>query len=642
MVKRSRTPTMEKPPESSSNNEKGDRDAVRKYARFEAYYKDLQKIVPADRWDGVMAQFRSPLPSTFWINDTDPSATEISEFLKGAGEQAVSPIQWYPRNGMAWRINAEKTKFRRDPSLHELRRLLIRFTAMGTLSRQEEVSMIPVLLLDVAACDLVLDMCASPGSKTAQLLVALGRHKLHNSTSPFPFDYLSDGGCIIANELDCKRANMLVHQVKRLRLLYPFSMFTCHDARYFPDLPRNADGSKQLFDKILCDVVCSGDGTLRKAPNLLHKWSPAEALSLHPIQVAIALRGCHLLRVGGRMVYSTCSLNPIENEAVVSAIVARTKGAMKLVDGRHLLPGLSCDPGLEQWVVTTTKGAVLSAPTDATPVTLFPLRTPPPDLDLKRCMRLLPHHCNGGGFFIAVLEKVAEFSLTAEDDEKDAPVRFGTPFFSVPEPIQRVLADYYEVPCFPSRNLLLRGDPKDTQGELSKSTTCWFVASSVLKILSSIQSGPGSLVVVSGGLRTLAFERMEASWRLTHDAAPLFPKLMSSSSHCVTCTVEDIQPMLHGGPLKDVALAEISNEELRKRCEALPIGANLLLIRSQTVQPDGFVATVLFRARTRVQLFIDAEDLEGLCYRLKIEYTPPVPSEPVHKGPPEKEEEEPA
>jgi hypothetical protein len=75
-----------------------------------------------------------------------------------------------------------------------------------------------------------------------------------------------------------------------------------------------------LFDRVLCDVPCSGDGTMRKAPDIWRRWTPANGNGLHTLQLRIALRGAELLRVGGRMVYSTCTFNPVEDEAVVAEV----------------------------------------------------------------------------------------------------------------------------------------------------------------------------------------------------------------------------------------------------------------------------------------------------------------------------------
>merc|ERR1719424_615631 len=72
------------------------------------------------------------------------------------------------------------------------------------------------------------------------------------------------------------------------------------------------------FDRILCDVPCSGDGTLRKAPDLWRRWSDGLGLGVHRMQFNVLTRGLQMLVPGGRLVYSTCSMNPIEDEAVVA------------------------------------------------------------------------------------------------------------------------------------------------------------------------------------------------------------------------------------------------------------------------------------------------------------------------------------
>ena len=78
---------------------------------------------------------------------------------------------------------------------------------------------------------------------------------------------------------------------------------------------------------MLCDVPCSGDGTLRKNPDIWDSWQPRASASMFPLQLAILTRGLQLLRPGGYLVYSTCSLSPIENEAVLAAALGCSSSA---------------------------------------------------------------------------------------------------------------------------------------------------------------------------------------------------------------------------------------------------------------------------------------------------------------------------
>lgn len=140
---------------------------------------------------------------------------------------------------------------------------------------------------------------------------------------------------------------MLVHQSARLHSTA--MMVTNLDASSFPTLKlgsREAHNRRTLyFDRILCDVPCSGDGTLRKNMQIWNSWQPAVGNGLHAyvfphavslscpftvtrirLQLRILLRAMAMLAPNGRIVYSTCSLNPIENEAVLAAALNATPG----------------------------------------------------------------------------------------------------------------------------------------------------------------------------------------------------------------------------------------------------------------------------------------------------------------------------
>ena len=91
------------------------------------------------------------------------------------------------------------------------------------------------------------------------------------------------------------------------------------DDQFFPRIRLGNSQEKFLkFDRILCDVPCSGDGTMRKNVNVWKDWNTQSGLGLHTVQLNILNRGLHFLKPNGRLVYSTWSLNLIENEAVVA------------------------------------------------------------------------------------------------------------------------------------------------------------------------------------------------------------------------------------------------------------------------------------------------------------------------------------
>uniref|UniRef100_A0A4X2M3W6 tRNA (cytosine(34)-C(5))-methyltransferase n=2 Tax=Vombatus ursinus TaxID=29139 RepID=A0A4X2M3W6_VOMUR len=363
-----------------------------------------------------MQALREPLPATLRITGYKCHAKEILHCLKnkyfkeledlvvdGQKVEVPQPLSWYPEE-LAWHTNLSRKILRKSPQLEKFHQFLVSETESGNISRQEAVSMIPPLLLNVQPHHKILDMCAAPGSKTAQLIEML--HADMNVSFP--------EGFVIANDVDNKRCYLLVHQAKRLSS--PCIMVVNHDASSIPRLQIDVDGKKEVlfYDRILCDVPCSGDGTMRKNIDVWKKWTTLNSLQLHGLQLRIATRGVEQLTEGGRMVYSTCSLNPIEDEAVIASLLEKSEGALELADVSSELLGLKWMPGITQWRVMTKDGQWFADWKDVPQsrhTQIRPTMFPPKDeenlkkMNLERCLRILPHHQNTGGFFVAVLVK---------------------------------------------------------------------------------------------------------------------------------------------------------------------------------------------------------------------------------------------
>lgn len=350
-------------------------------------------------------------------------------------------------------MTTPKQVIRRHPEFAAFQKFLVSETSVGNISRQEVVSMIPPLLLNVQPGMTVLDLCAAPGSKAAQLL-----EMIHNGEearirkvimgegdqSVLEADPSDDGratGLLIANDADYKRAQMLIHQLKRISS--PNMIVTNHDATIYPSIklpPLPGQNPKQArylkFDRILADVPCSGDGTLRKNCQLWNDWNPNNAMGLHITQVRILVRALQMLKVGGRVVYSTCSMNPVENESVVYAAVERCGGLEKvdIVDCSRELPELVRRPGMREWCVPDKTGRIfhswealvearkaeeLSHP-EKFVQSMFPRvgNGESTNIPIERCMRVYPHLQDTGGFFIAVLEKKTEIRVKQDEPKK--------------------------------------------------------------------------------------------------------------------------------------------------------------------------------------------------------------------------------
>lgn len=259
---------------------------------------------------------------------------------------------------LGYQLSVDRRTLRRNPSLTPLHEWMKLHTDCGHLTRQETVSMIPPVVLDVKPGMSVLDMCAAPGSKTCQLVEVVGGMNDCNGGSTGTSDnggevkHREPKGYVVANDAEPKRAYMLVTQLRRLQS--PSVFVTSCDGQYFPILDEKKDKGTDregMFDRVLCDVPCSGDGTVRKNPGIWKQWNQNGALALHPLQLSIALRGARVARVGGYMVYSTCSMNPMENESVVAELLRITDGSLVLVDPRSRMEGLVARPGFSTWKV---------------------------------------------------------------------------------------------------------------------------------------------------------------------------------------------------------------------------------------------------------------------------------------------------
>ncbi|CAE6462938.1 unnamed protein product [Rhizoctonia solani] len=389
-------------------------------------------IVPETEWDEFWASLKVILPTTFRVTGSRATAQELNSIikeqyvpsLKGVEfeGQVVEPprqLPWYP-DGLGWQLDVSKSALRKTPEFKRFHNFLVYETEVGNISRQEAVSMIPPLLLDVQPHHTVIDMCAAPGSKTAQLLEALHANDTAVEAS-------IPSGLLIANDTDNKRAHMLVHQSSRLPS--PVLMVTNLDASIYPRI--QTPTGKMLFDRILCDVPCSGDGTMRKNFGIWKSWTVMNGNGLHALQLRILVRAMNLLKPGGRLVYSTCSMNPVENEAVIAAALKKFPN-FELVDVSSSLPELKRRPGLPTWRPAVNREMDTSFSSHADFIESLPenkrsetkmqvTHWPPVDveqLNLERCLRIYPHLQNTGAFFVGVLHRKPKSEAQASSAPK--------------------------------------------------------------------------------------------------------------------------------------------------------------------------------------------------------------------------------
>lgn len=298
------------------------------------YYQDI--MPDQENWNDIIDK---PLPTAFWVNTLKISPEKLVEYLR-QDNITLKKIPWHP---YAFRCD-EPTK------------LGVHWTFLaGLLQIQEEVSMLPGLILDPKPGETVLDMCAAPGNKTAQFSVQMNNQ-----------------GTLIANDRNYGRMRALGQISKRLGLMNIST--TIGDATGFPRLNHH-------FDKVLVDAPCGCEGTFRKSANKKVLPNEKNSQSLANMQLAILKRAVGLCKPGGRIIYSTCTFSPQENEWVIDQILKDPKSELKIIPIK--LAGFKSSPGITQW-----KDERYSA-------------------EVTKTLRVWPHQNNTGGFYVALIEKVS-------------------------------------------------------------------------------------------------------------------------------------------------------------------------------------------------------------------------------------------
>jgi len=222
---------------------------------------------------------------------------------------------------------------------------------VGNIYVQELTSMIPVLAVEkeLKKAELVLDGCAAPGSKTTQISTIM-----------------KNKGLIVANELGYIRIKALKFNIEKQGALNV--AVTNMDLNRFP---------RREFDVVFVDAPCSSEGTCRKNWKTFLSWSERDIKNHSKVQRKLIKKGYELVKKGGVLVYSTCTFAPEENELVVNYLLSEVGGKLEKIE----LKGLKTSEG-----ITSFNGRDFSD-------------------EVKKCIRVWPHHNDTGGFFVAKVRK---------------------------------------------------------------------------------------------------------------------------------------------------------------------------------------------------------------------------------------------
>lgn len=294
-------------------------------------YTDKMKVLLGEDYQAYEDSFTKPHYASLRVNTlkiTPEEFVKISPFK-------LEPVPW-TQNGFYYDPNEQ-------PAKHP-------YYYAGLYYIQEPSAMTPAALLPIEEGDRVLDLCAAPGGKTTELAAKL------NGT-----------GLLVTNDISNSRAKALLKNVE---------LFGVRNGIVTSEAPekllRYFEG---YFDKILIDAPCSGEGMFRKDPAMVKSWEEIGVPYYDKLQKEIILNAARMLRKGGKMLYSTCTFSPEENESTIQYLLD-TFPEFKVLEV-PMCEGF--DHGHPEWV-------------DG-------------DESLKNCVRLWPQKIKGEGHFIALLQK---------------------------------------------------------------------------------------------------------------------------------------------------------------------------------------------------------------------------------------------
>lgn len=283
--------------------------------------------------EAFFAALAQPALSGLRVNTLKTSVTRLLE-LTG---WSMTPTPWCPTGFVLTDDN--------QPGKHP-------YHAAGLYYLQEPSAMAVAEVLAPQPGDRVIDLAAAPGGKSTHLVTLM-----------------ADAGLLVANEVEPGRTRALAENLERWGARHAIITNS--------EVSRLGEQWGAVFDRVLLDAPCSGEGMFRKSQTAVDQWSQGLIDGCALRQRRLLDSAAQLVRPGGWLVYSTCAFAPEENEEVIADFVARHPGfSLRPMT----LPGLL--PGRPDWVSTTLS-----------------------DPSLALTARLWPHRASGEGHFVALLQR---------------------------------------------------------------------------------------------------------------------------------------------------------------------------------------------------------------------------------------------
>lgn len=284
--------------------------------------------------------------------------------LKGTEEELRTKVGFL-KEPVAWAAGGCYCKEEERPGKHP-------FHEAGAYYIQEASAMAPAAYLGAEPGERILDLCAAPGGKSTQIAADMcGR------------------GLLVCNEIHPQRAKILSENVERMGIRN--ALVVSHKPDFL------AERFPAYFDRILVDAPCSGEGMFRKKEEAVKEWSLENVKMCADRQSDILESAALMLRPGGRMVYSTCTFAPEEDEGTVSAFLQKHQEFH--LEDTEKFPGMAS--GMPLYCETDSK-------------------------EIEKTIRLWPHKLKGEGHFVACFKKEGEAlegGYGLYEEEKGVPLK---------------------------------------------------------------------------------------------------------------------------------------------------------------------------------------------------------------------------
>lgn len=253
-------------------------------------------------------------------------------------------------------------------------------------------SMLPPLVLNPSSNDIVLDLCSAPGSKTTQMA-----------------EMMNNDGTLIVNEIEIDRIKSLVFNLDRLSIVNTGIIHSKGEilSKYYHN----------HFDKILVDAPCSGLGIIQKKEEVSNWWSIERVQRLQDLQTRLLIAAIKLAKVGGEIVYSTCTLSVEENEMVIDKILSKYPVEIEEINL----------PVLTHPAFTSYNGKEFNE-------------------SLSKAIRILPWEINSDGFFLVKLRKTGDTEPSEPGLKKEEHIKLLKPTHKEISPLLDYINDHFGIP----------------------------------------------------------------------------------------------------------------------------------------------------------------------------------------------------